>query len=441
MTYDPAGLPADVRTGWPHLSGYDALRLPAKYANNRKLLTEILSGQIAVAEYDDLGRLIDATGVQIPGVLDDLYRGASKRQLGLSFVGSTPVFSLWAPTAKNVTLLVDPPGGQGETRISMGRDRDGIWTTWGRSRWVTGSYRYEVEVYVPATGKVEKNLVTDPYSVALTTNSTASVIADLGDPHSPRPAGTRWANRRSPSRRTPPSTSCTSATSPSTTTTVPAAHRGTYLAFTDTRSAGMRHLRALADGRAEHRAPAARLRLRHDRREPGRQQAPACDLPRSAGRPDRSSRRASTAAADADGFNWGYDPLHYTVPEGSYATDPDGARRTREFRQMVAGAERDRPAGGDGRGLQPHRRRRPGRRIGARPDRSRLLPPLSTRPAASRPPPAAPNTATEHAMMEKLMVDSVVTWARQYKVDGFRFDLMGHHPQSTCWPSGRRWTR
>ena len=38
-----------------------------------------------------------------------------------------------------------------------------------------------------------------------------------------------------------------------------------------------------------------------------------------------------------------------------------------------------------------------------------------------------PNTATEHRMMEKLMVDSVVTWARQYKVDAFRFDVMGHH--------------
>ena len=37
------------------------------------------------------------------------------------------------------------------------------------------------------------------------------------------------------------------------------------------------------------------------------------------------------------------------------------------------------------------------------------------------------NTATEHAMMEKLMIDSLVTWARDYKVDGFRFDLMGHH--------------
>ena len=42
-----------------------------------------------------------------------------------------------------------------------------------------------------------------------------------------------------------------------------------------------------------------------------------------------------------------------------------------------------------------------------------------------------PNTAAEHAMMQKLIVDSVVQWARQYKVGGFRFDLMGHHPRST----------
>ena len=41
------------------------------------------------------------------------------------------------------------------------------------------------------------------------------------------------------------------------------------------------------------------------------------------------------------------------------------------------------------------------------------------------------NVATEHAMAQKLMVDSVVTWARDYKVDGFRFDLMGHHSVDT----------
>src|SRR5215216_7106754 len=40
------------------------------------------------------------------------------------------------------------------------------------------------------------------------------------------------------------------------------------------------------------------------------------------------------------------------------------------------------------------------------------------------------NTAPENAMMGKLVVDSVVLWAKQYKVDGFRFDLMGHHPKA-----------
>lgn len=41
------------------------------------------------------------------------------------------------------------------------------------------------------------------------------------------------------------------------------------------------------------------------------------------------------AIADEDGFNWGYDPVHYMAPEGSYATDPDGCARVEEFRQMV----------------------------------------------------------------------------------------------------------
>lgn len=44
---------------------------------------------------------------------------------------------------------------------------------------------------------------------------------------------------------------------------------------------------------------------------------------------------AVLAIADEDAFNWGYDPVHYMAPEGSYATDPDGSARVVEFRQMV----------------------------------------------------------------------------------------------------------
>ena len=46
------------------------------------------------------------------------------------------------------------------------------------------------------------------------------------------------------------------------------------------------------------------------------------------------------AVAGQDGFNWGYDPLHFTTPEGSYATDPEGGARTLEFRRMVAALNR-----------------------------------------------------------------------------------------------------
>jgi pullulanase/glycogen debranching enzyme len=50
----------------------------------------------------------------------------------------------------------------------------------------------------------------------------------------------------------------------------------------------------------------------------------------------RRRRRSSRRPATSDAFNWGYDPFHFTTPEGSYATDPDGESRIREFREMVA---------------------------------------------------------------------------------------------------------
>ena len=82
-----------------------------------------------------------------------------------------------------------------------------------------------------------------------------------------------------------------------------------------------------------------------------------------------------------------------------------------------------------GRGLQPH----PGRRQDTKSILDRVVPGYYQRLRATgqvETSTCCSNTATEHAMMEKLMIDSVVTWAKQYKVDGFRFDLMGHQPKA-----------
>lgn len=52
--------------------------------------------------------------------------------------------------------------------------------------------------------------------------------------------------------------------------------------------------------------------------------------------PDSEEQQARVlAVADRDAFNWGYDPVHYSVPEGSYASDSDGTARILEFRGMV----------------------------------------------------------------------------------------------------------
>ena len=132
---------------------------------------------------------------------------------------------------------------------------------------------------------------------------------------------------------------------------------------------------------------------------------------------------------DDDGFNWGYDPFHYTVPEGSYSTDPDGPQRIVEFRDMVAAL--------NGTGLRVvmdvvyNHTNSAGQAATSVLDR--IVPGYYHRldeVGAVTTSTCCSNTATEHAMMGKLMVDSVVTWARDYKVDGFRFDLMGHHSKA-----------
>ncbi len=214
-------------------------------------------------------------------------------------------------------------------------------------------------------------------------------------------------------------------------TTVPAAHRGGYLAFTDADSAGMKHLKALAAAGLNtiHLLPAFDIATIPEVKAD--QTTPACDLPAlTAANPAGKQQQACVSAqAGTDGYNWGYDPFHYTVPEGSYATNPNGPSRTLEFRQMVSSLNNaglrvvmdvvynhTTAAGQDPKSVL-----------------DRVVPGYYQRLSATgtvENSTCCANTATEHAMMGKLLIDSVLTWAEDYKVDGFRFDLMGHQPKS-----------
>ena len=127
-------------------------------------------------------------------------------------------------------------------------------------------------------------------------------------------------------------------------------------------------------------------------------------------------------AGDDTQFNWGYDPVNYNVPEGSYSTNPsDGAARVRECKEMIQALHRS--------GLRvvmdvvynhTYRhdswleRAAPGYYYRRNEDGS-----LSDGSACGN------DIAAGRAMVDNYIVHSVLYWAREYHIDGFRFDLMG----------------
>ncbi|MFC7550131.1 pullulanase-type alpha-1,6-glucosidase [Plantactinospora sp. GCM10030261] len=420
------GLTEAQRATFPHLWQSTALQLDRR---DVRKVPELLRGQLVVTESDHEGNLLAATGVQIPGVLDDVYAGATRADLGATFTGGRPTLAVWAPTARMVDLqLFDSPTAK-PTTVAMRRDdRTGVWSVRGARNWTGKYYRYQVEAWQPATQKMVTASVTDPYSVALAPDSTHSQIVDLTDPRL-APAG--WAGLRKPTAVPPGRTQVQELSVRDFSMaddSVPAERRGTFLAFTDPASTGMKHLAKLGEAGVTHLhlLPAFDFATIPERRADQRQ--PDCDL--AALPPDSEHQQECVAAvADSDGYNWGYDPLHYTVPEGGYAVNPTGAARTKEFRQMVTGV--------NGAGLRVVMDVVYNHTSAAGTDPKSVLDQivpgyyhrlLEDGSVANST--CCANTAPEHAMMGKLVVDSIVTWAKAYKVDGFRFDLMGHHPKA-----------
>ncbi|MDK1474070.1 pullulanase-type alpha-1,6-glucosidase [Streptomyces sp. 549] len=415
----PGGLTDAQRAKYPHLKEYAAFTVDPR---DRDRITTATRSQLVATQRAANGALLAATGVQIPGVLDDLYGSkAGKADLGPVFdAKGRPTLSVWAPTAQQVSLELD-----GRT-VAMRRDHTtGVWSATGTKAWTGKPYRYQVKVWAPSVRKVVTNKVTDPYSTALTTDSARSLVTDLNDP---RLAPKGWAGLTKP-KATPlrdaqiqelhvRDFSIADRT---------AKHTGKYLAFTEQRTDGMKHLRELADAGTSHvhLLPTYDIATTPERTRD--QAVPKCDL---AALPADSPKQQECVGEvrDRDAYNWGYDPLHYTVPEGSYATDPNGTRRTTEYRQMVQSLNQA--------GLRVVLDVVYNHTYAAGQDKKsvldRIVPGYYQRLLADGSVASStccPNTAPEHTMMGKLTVDSLVTWAKQYKVDGFRFDLMGHHPK------------
>ena len=428
-------LPAEVTTAHPNLNGYIALKASLDEAGAREALT----GQIAVAQKS--GESVNAfTGVQIASVLDSLYAAkATQASYGVGWnEAGNPTFALWAPTAKNVTLLSwntsTPRGSDADVpgdgmRTAAVRGEDGRWSVDNAAGEIHegAQYLWEINVYVPETGKVETNLVTDPYSVALTVDSTRSVAVNMDNPAI---VPSVWTDSKAPAIEDDAQRSIYelhvrdfSAAD----TSVPEYMRGTYMAFTQFQSNGMRHLAELSSAgmNTVHLLPTFDIATIPEKRAD--QKTPA--IPEDAGPASEEQQAAVTAVADQDAYNWGYDPLHWMAPEGSYATSShqNGGARVREFRSMVGGLH----SIGMQVVLDQVYNHTPAAGQSAYSVLDRVVPGYYQRLNATggvETSTCCSNVATENAMSEHLMIDSMIHWAKYYHVDGFRFDLMGHHP-------------
>jgi pullulanase len=422
----------DVGVGdrFPHLSGFRLWQVPQMV---RQRLVHMLTCALAVQGRDADGEVCAVSGIQIAGVLDSLYAGiarASLREmpLGVHHRDGRPWISVWAPTAQAVVLLLHVNGiEQSPQRFAMRRDEPtGIWRIEGEASWEQMFYRFEVSVHMNAVSGLVRNIVTDPYSVSLSMNSRFSQVIDTRDPQW-KPDG--WDDMYKPGPESPVDAVIYELHVRDFSiydTSVPAEDRGRFRAFTHRDSLGMRHLQRLADAGMTHVELMPTFDFATVDEDPARRTeldpAALALLP-----PDSEAQTTVIRALTAtDGYNWGYDPFHYNVPEGSYATNLHGPQRVREFREMVAALAH----GGMHVVLDVVFNHTFASGMSEKSVLDKVVPGYYHRRNLDgdiERSTCCENTASEHAMMEQLIVDSVCFWAVHYKVDGFRFDLMGHH--------------
>ncbi|MFQ2275074.1 pullulanase-type alpha-1,6-glucosidase [Aeromonas hydrophila] len=460
ITLTPTSLTAEQQAKYPHLKDAAAFALPAG-----KDLKPLLKGELVAIGTDADGILQGATLVQSAGALDALYsEAATKLTYGAVVEGGNVTFRLWAPTAKSVKLALFD--GQhkplGERTMTLD-EASGSWSVQGGSELVGKFYRYDIQVYHPVSRKLESYQVTDPYSLSLAMNSEFSQVVDLNDP-ALKPEG--WDSLKAPhSQQNPADITIYEAHVRDLTgndDSTPVEHRGKFLGLTDTDTAPVKHLQALAKSGVSHlhllpvfdiatvnEDPAKVANISDDfgklcQVNPEVQnskfagycssgqtiEAVLGDLQGSDSKENPQVQELYGYLRGVDSFNWGYDPYHYTTPEGSYATNAEGSQRILEFREMVKAIKQNIGMNVVMDVVYNHTNEAG---LGPKSVLDKIVPwyyqRLNPETGSVENSTCCSNTAPEHAMFAKLMDDSLVTWARDYKIDAFRFDLMGHHPK------------
>ena len=325
-----------------------------------------------------------------------VYKG---NDLGLTYTSKSSLFRIWAPTAEKAQIIFYDAGEGGKPTgfLDMTKDLNGTWNAK-----VSGDIKGKFYVIKVQINGRWLNEVPDPYARAVGVNGKRAMVVDLKETS---PAN--WERDKSPVFRNKTDAILyeLQIRDASIADNSGIKNKGKYLGLTETGtknaeglSTGLDHIKELGVTHV-HLLPCFDF-YSIDESKPNKPQ-----------------------------YNWGYDPLNYNVPDGSFSTNPyDGVIRIKEFKQMVQTFHQN--------GLRVimdvvynHTRLTEDSYF------NQLVPGYFYRETNdgkfSNATACGNETASERYMVRKFMLESVLYWVKEYHIDGFRFDLMGVHDIET----------
>ena len=344
--------------------------------------------------------------------LDRVFHYTGK--LGAEYTPAATTFRVWAPKATSVTLKRfatgsdEEPGAKSLGNTAMTHDTStGVWSVTISGDIVNTYYTYEVTTTDAKGDDLQTYETQDVYSYAVGVNGDRTMVVDYDNTD---PEG--WENDAHVLPDSPTDSFVWEvhvkdfSYDPS--SGVPEEHRGKYLAFTDSGTTvnGVDGSPTCMDYLKSLGVTTVQINPFNDFQ--------TVDERDSAGR-----------------FNWGYDPKNYSVPEGSYSTNPyDGNVRIKECKQMIQALHNA--------GISVVMDVVYNHTYSTDSCFGRTLPKYyyrmkeeNGRYVYSNGSGCGNETASERWMYRRFMVDSILNWANEYHIDGFRFDLMALHDVET----------
>ncbi len=345
--------------------------------------------------------LIGATSYGSAQNLSNSYPVYNGKDLGLTYSPAAATFKIWAPTATAATLNLykSDIGGNAIRSINMNKGENGVWQITVPENLKNSYYTFKVNI-----GNTWSEEVVDPYAKACGTNGLRAQVIDLKETN---PVG--WAQDKSPNfssanKQTDAIIYELHVRDASIHASSGIKNKGKFLGLAEVgtknsagQSTGLSHIKELGVTHV-HLLPFY----------------------------DYNSVDETKSAVQ---YNWGYDPVNYNIPEGSYSTNPaDGKVRIKELKELIKTMHSN--------GLRiimdvvyNHTA------LTKNSNFNILVPDYYYRKRAdgsfSDASSCGNETASDNAMFQKFMIESVVYWVKEYHIDGFRFDLMGIHDIET----------